>query len=274
MLRPILTFVFLTFFTLPLRAAPSDQVQALGQALQLPALMQIMAQEGAIYAEDLEAEMFSTRGGAPWRALVAHIYDAARLEQVMLEVLEAEVPAADLEPLLAFYTSDLGRRVTDLELTARRALLDPVVEEGSIAIYEDMALEGHPRLDLIDAFVVANDLIERNVAGGLNANLAFYRGLNQGGAFDYAMTEGEMLSDVWSQEGDVRAETAQWLYPYLTMAYEPLNSDDLRAYTRMSETPAGGRLNAALFAAFDVMFKQISYDLGFGAAQFMKGQDL
>lgn len=274
MLRPILSITLLIFMALPGRAAPSAQVQTLGDALQLPALMAIMAEEGLAYAGDLEAEMFSGRGGVAWQALVESIYEAKRLETVMLEVLDEELTSADLETLMAFYTGDLGQRVTDLEVTARRALLDPMVEEGSIAIYEDMALESHPRLALIEDFVRVNDLIERNVAGGLNSNLAFYRGLNEGGAFEYGMSESDMLADVWAQEGDVRDETAQWLYPYLTMAYEPLNDSDLQAYIDMSASEAGIRLNAALFAAFDVMFRQVSYDLGFGAAQFIKAQDI
>lgn len=274
MLRPILSITLLIFMALPGRAAPSAQVQALGDALQLPALMAIMAEEGLAYAGDLEAEMFSGRGGGAWQALVKNIYEAKRLEIVMLGVLDEELTTAELETLIAFYTGDLGQRVTDLEVTARRALLDPMVEEGSLAIYEDMALESHPRLALIEDFVQVNDLIERNVAGGLNSNLSFYRGLNEGGAFEYGMSESDMLADVWAQEGDVRDETAQWLYPYLTMAYEPLNDSDLQAYIDMSASEAGIRLNAALFAAFDVMFRQVSYDLGFGAAQFIKGQEL
>ena len=84
--------------------------------------------------------------------------------------------------------------------------------------------ERDPRLDLLDRFAEANDLIEENVSGALNSNLAFYRGMSEGGAFTGAeMTEEEMLSEVWSQEDDIRAETAGWLYPFLMLAYESVS---------------------------------------------------
>lgn len=274
MLRLILPILTVILFAVPLKAEPDAQVRALTDAMQLPALMEIMALEGQSYGVDLEAEMFPDRGAAPWADLIARIYDTERLESVMTEVLSAELMQDDLPDLLAFYGGELGARVTELEITARRALLDPKVEEASYAIWEEMLARDDPRLGVLDAFVQANDLIEMNVAGGLNSNLAFYRGLNDGGAFEYGLSEADMLNDVWSQEPDVRMETQDWLYPYLAMAYEPLSDEELQAYVDLSESDAGQRLNAALFAAFDVMFRQVSYDLGFGAAQFIKGQDI
>ena len=110
--------------------------------------------------------------------------------------------------------------------------------------------------------------------GAMNANLAFYRGLSESGAFPAEMTEDQMLSDVWAQEPDVRAETTDWLYPFLSLAYQPLSDDQLEAYIAFSETAAGDRLNGALFAAFDKVFTQISYDLGRAAAGQMQGEDI
>jgi hypothetical protein len=41
----------------------------------------------------------------------------------------------------------------------------------------------------------------------------------------------------------------------------------------VSETQAGAALNAALFAAFDRVFNQLSYELGVAAAGFIVGED-
>ena len=108
----------------------------------------------------------------------------------------------------------------------------------------------------------------------LNSNVAFYRGMSEGGAFPATLTEQEMLRDVWGQEADIREETETWLYSYLALAYEPLAPEDLDAYIAFSRTEAGGVLNRALFTAFDGMFAEISFALGRGAAQFIGGQEL
>ena len=131
-----------------------------------------------------------------------------------------------------------------------------------------------PRLALVGRFIDVNGLVDFNVSGALNANYEFYFGLVDGGAFPFEMTEEQVLADVWSQEDEIRAETEDWLYSYLAMAYEPVSDADLTAYIDMSETAAGKALNQALFAAFDVLYRQISRDLGLAAAQMVAGEDI
>jgi hypothetical protein len=83
-----------------------------------------------------------------------------------------------------------------------------------------------------------------------------------------------MLTDVWTQEDSIRTETEDWLFPYLTLSYEPLDDAELQAYVDFSDTPAGKRLNTALFAAFDTVFSDISHALGAAAARQMQGEDI
>jgi hypothetical protein len=153
-------------------------------------------------------------------------------------------------------------------------LLDDAVEDAAKVAAADMAQDHDPRLALIRDFAVAGDLIEMNVAGAMNANLAFYQGMAETGGFAEEMTEDQILSDVWGQEPQVRADTEEWLFPYLALAYQPLSDEDLEAYTAFWETAAGKRLNTALFAAFDVVFTDISRDLGRAAALQMQGDDI
>ena len=110
--------------------------------------------------------------------------------------------------------------------------------------------------------------------GAMNASYAFYNGMIDGQAFDFELTEDEILRDVWSQEAEIRLDTQEWLYGYLMRAYAPLSDDDLQAYIDFSATKAGRVLNAALFAGFDEVFTNVSKALGLSAAGFMQGEDL
>ena len=68
------------------------------------------------------------------------------------------------------------------------------------------------------------------------------------------MSDEDILADVWAQEAEIREDTSQWLYAFLTLTYQPLSEEELRAYVDFFSTPEGLRLNNAIFAAFDDMF--------------------
>ena len=153
-------------------------------------------------------------------------------------------------------------------------MLDDSVDEAARARLEELQLVEDPLLDRLHAFSDANDLVESNVIGAMNSNVAFYFGLIEGGALGFEMTEEQVLSDVWGQEESIRLETETWVYSYLALAYQPLDPDDLDAYTAFSLTPEGQALNNALFAAFDTLFTGISRNLGFAAARYMIGEDI
>lgn len=253
-------------------AAPD--VRALFEDMGLYEILQIMSAEGLESATTMEADMFPGQGGAAWAAVVAGIYSADRL----IDRFERNIPLDNFNPdtlaeLNAFYDSDVGQRIAQGEVAARRAFLAPGAQDVAEAIVAERRAENDPRLDLLAEFNDVNDLVERNVSGALNANFAFFRGLSDGDAFAAQMPEDLMLSEVWGQEPEIRNSTTEWLYAYQTTAYEGLSDGDLRAYIDISQTEAGRALNAALFQAFDIMFEQISYELGAAAAVFIAGEE-
>lgn len=260
----------------PASGAVPAQIRALGDVLQIDGVLDVMRAEGTDYGATLRDEMFAGKGGAAWEATVARIYDPARMrgefDVALAKALQGDAPV--IAAATAFFDSPRGRRILDLELEARRALLDEATETAAKEAAAQMQAEGSPRFEALQRFAATNDLIELNVMGALNSNLAFYRGLMRGGAFDDSMSEEDMLADVWAQEGDLRMETEDWLWPYLALAYGPLSDEELQAYADFSATAEGGRLNAAIFAAFDVIFLRVSEELGLAAARQMQGEDI
>ncbi|MCA3453348.1 MAG: DUF2059 domain-containing protein [Rhodobacter sp.] len=261
---------------LPLRAASADPA-ALLTTLRIPEMIAVMQDEGIAYGDELEEQLFPGAGGARWDEAVARVYDEPALLERFQSAFAARL-AADpqaMDQIAGFFGTDRGQQILILEIEARRALLDEAVEEAAAVSVDDMRARDDPRLALLERFATANDLIEQNVSGALNANFAFYQGMSDGGAFDGAkMTEADMLAEVWAQEPDIRAETESWLYPFLALAYKPLSDADVEAYLAFSESEAGRAMNAAMFAAFDEVFRDISRDLGRAAAEMLSGQDI
>ena len=255
--------------------APPVAASSLVEVLRLQDVIAVMETEGRDYGGQLRAEMFPDRSGTEWDRQVARIYDKARLMAVISARLEKELqtkPEVSREAA-AFFGSPTGQKILGLEVEARRALLDEQAEAAAKASLADMESRSLPRLEALHRFAKANDLIEMNVMGAMNANLAFYRGMAEGGALG-GLSQDDMLAEVWAQEAQVRADAEDWLWPYLALAYQPLSDEELQAYQRFSDTPAGQALNSALFVAFDEAFVQISRDLGRAAARMVQGEDI
>lgn len=257
-------------------AVTAPEVLALGETLRIDGVIAVMRDEGLEYGRTLRIEMLPEAPALAWQAEVSRIYDAAAMRAVFDTALSRAL-AGDSAVLTAaqrFFGDQRGQKILRLELEARRALLDDAVEAAAQEAARQMAEEATPRHDLLRRFAETNDLIELNVMGALNANLAFYKGLSQGGAFGQAMPEDDMLAEVWAQEPDLRRETEDWLWPYLSLAYGPLSDEELQAYIAFSASPEGQRLNSAIFAAFDELFVAISLQLGLAAGRQLQGQDI
>ncbi len=260
-------------FAMPAAAQESD-TDALFDLLMLPEIIEIMREEGISYGDTIGQDLFGGPPNAEWTNTVARIYDYETMEGLVRADFAVSLEDADLTPMMEFFGSEQGQMIVGLEVSARRALLDEAVEDASKDAAAIATADENPRLALVKEFVETNNLIETNVEGSLNSNLAFYAGLLDGDAFDGALTEDQILTDVWSQEGDIRESTTEWIYSFLFMAYQPLDDADLQAYIAFSETGAGEQINRAMFVSFDRLFTGISRSLGRAAASEMTMQEL
>jgi Uncharacterized protein conserved in bacteria (DUF2059) len=283
MFLPPLALVALLALAPPLLAdttatkpAAAASISELGDVLQLDALFEVLREEGVAHGQALEADMFPAGGGADWQAEVAQIYDAPRLRAQFDQALMAEFASdPSLVPdIVAFFGSDLGQRVIQLEIEARRAYLDTATEEAARVAADDAAANRDPKVALIRRMIEAGDLLEMNVAAAMSGSLAFMTGMVSTGVYGPAMPEDQVLSDIWSQEEQTRTDMSTWLYSFMGLAYHPLTEAELATYIEFWETPAGQRLNAALFTAFDTVFRQVSLDLGRAAGRAMQGRDI
>jgi hypothetical protein len=255
-------------------ATTAAEIDRLFEALALPEMIGIMAEEGTEYGLQIAQDLIPGGISADWTQAVNAIYDTDRMEAEVQAAFTEAMTGVDIEPMLAFFEAEPGQTIISLEVSARRALLDDAVEEASKEMAAIAMADQTDRFGLIEEFVRVNDLIETNIVGALNSNFAFYTGLATGGAFGQTLTEDQILADVWSQEPQIRQNTTEWVYSFLLMAYQPLSDADVEAYIAFSETEAGKALNKAVFAAFDGMFEDISLALGAAAAAQMITQEL
>lgn len=269
MFRSVAAAAALSFLAMPALSAPLDELL---DAMGVPEVISIMRDEGLAHGEELGRDMIPGGSTAGWREIVSRIYDETRMLDSVRAGFAETLAETDLEPLLAFFRSEAGQDIVRLELSARRAMTDEDVEEAARGAFRGVEGTASPVLEEIREFVAVNDLVDANLVGALNANYMFYMGLVDGGALQ--MSEQEILAEVWSSEEETRADTREWVYAFLLMAYRPLEDGVVQSYTELSRTPEGRALNRALFDGFNGMYDDISYALGLSVARQMQVQDL
>lgn len=249
----------------------AGRVERLADALQFDRLIGVMEAEGRAYADEI-ARAFLGANPESWQIEVARVYEPVRMRAVVTETLARELGDADLAATFAFFETELGQRIVGLEIDAREAMLEPAIEKAARALYADQRGTGDARLAQITRFVQAGDLIEANVTGGLNTSLMFFRGFADGGGSD--QSEADIVTEVWSQEPDLRLDSAEWIHAFSLLAYETLRDEEFDAYLAFSESGEGRALNRAIFAGFDAMYSAIAYGLGLAAARELQAQEL
>ncbi|MGL4311267.1 MAG: DUF2059 domain-containing protein [Paracoccaceae bacterium] len=257
-----------------LPALTDAEMAAFSGALRLPELMDVMRAEGLKSGAGIAESMFPEEGGDGWRRALEEIYAPDRLANDVNSALARELNATDAAAIIAYFETEPGRAILEQELAARKAMLEPEVEEASHRRLDELRLEEATRLGLIGDYITANDLITLNVTSAMNSSLAFSMGLYRSGKLPYDMSDSEIAAEAWAQEPALREETVDWLYAYLVMAYEPIPEADLRDYIAFSESPAGQALNRAMFEAFGAVYKDISTELGARAANYMAGEEI
>ena len=251
--------------------------QEMWAVLDFDALMPILRDEALAQADSMAAEMFPRGGTGHFREVVGQIHEPARLTELLQGALAQALTRSDpalIERALAFYGGDLGQRMIGIEIDARRTLIDPDADSAAQADADAAFSRGTPRSAAIQRLIERGNLIEPNVAGAMNASLAFSQGFAAGEGHTMPMSETDQLREVWSQEPQIRADTESWLRGYLMLAYSPLSDDDLADYTEFAGAPEGQALSDALFAAFDTLFQQTSRDMGLAAAAELTGREL
>ena len=249
----------------------------LWRVLQLDDLMPIMRDEAVAEAKSMQDLIVQRGGDDRWIQIVERNHEPARLERLFHSGVKksdfSEHPAL-IDSALIFYETPLGRRMLSLETSARRVMLDDDAKTDARGSFSEAASTNSPRIAQIRRLIDQADLIGPNVAGGMNAALAFARGYDEGGGYTTPMSEAEMLSETWAQELMIRAEALGWLEAYLYLAYSPLSDAELDQYIDFAASPSGQALADVLFAGFDAMFEQTSYEMGLAAAGQIQGHRL
>lgn len=256
--------VLFALSSMPLVAAPIDRLMDL---MKFQEVIEVLVEEG----RSMSAETSDDELGVPrsvWDGMIQSLYDTTVLETAFRKELTTAFGDADLSPIVAFYETDLGQNIAELELNARKAITDEAVLTAAADMWANLDPQSR-RAQLIEDYVAANDLIEMNIIGSMNSDIAYYLGFSAGND-DMGLSEADIMREVWAGEPEARAQVTEWVYGFSALAYEPLDEKQFDAYIAFGKTAAGKTLNLAMFAAFDNVYADLARGLGAGTALLMQ----
>ena len=248
------------------------RISVLMDVMKLSEVIEILREEGIAYGADLNRDMLSDNGGPFWSEQVRRLYDQQRMEETLRRALETELTEPQIAASTEFFASATGDRVVTSENTTRRAFADADRQDAALDLFNQLKAEDDPLIALVERYVKANALIENNVSGAMSEQFHFLKGMSDGGY--YVASEQELLSEVWEMQDDITANTEEWLFGFLTLAYQPLPENDVAEYVAFAESQAGRALNSALFIGFDQIYRDISYGLGRAVALVAEGDEI
>ncbi|RPE71410.1 uncharacterized protein DUF2059 [Pacificibacter maritimus] len=258
-----------------LSSAVSAPVDRLMDLMKFRDVIAVLSEEGRSMSDDISDEELGIPRAA-WDEMMTRLYDEERLEVAFRGALVDAFGDADLGPAVAFFETDLGQEIAELELNARRAIGDEAVLQAAGDLWAELDPSSE-RSSLIESYVNTNDLIEMNIIGSLNSDMAYYRGFNAQALDGMGVDEATIMREVWAGEPEARARVTEWVYGFSALAYQPLSDEDFATYVDFGKSETGQTLNLAMFAAFDSVYADLARGLGAGTAvlaQSSAGQDL
>ena len=239
-------------------AVEGEDLDALLQALLFRDVSEVLSDEGRAMADDFVEAGYGVPKPA-WQNMLDRLYDPEAMAHAFRSEMGKALEDADVAP------------IARLELDARKAMTGEAAQAAAGEAWAALDPASR-RAKLIEDYVQANDLVEMNVVGAMNSDIAYYRGLWTMAGSD-AMSEGDLMREIWSTEPEVRADVSEWVYGFSTLAYETLSDEEFARYVAFSRSEAGRQLNFALFAAFDAVYADLSRGLGAGTSMLMQMYD-
>lgn len=253
------------------------QVRRLNDLTIMTRTLEIVALEGVTQGRELGSDLLGNPADPAWLQALARVYDAGRIQQIYDASL-AEALAADpglVDAVAPFLSSPLGGRILELEVEARRTVIDEGAKAAAGRGFARIKAEEGERLALLERLVVAADMVESNVMSGLNGNLAFLKAMAMANPEEAGeLDERSLLALVWENEPKIRADVIDFLYPVMALAYAPLSDVELGRYVSFMESPEGRRLTRVLTLTFEAVMQDLADQLGTEAGRAVSGQVL
>lgn len=191
-----------------------------------------------------------------WAVSAAEHFQPDAMFADMVQHFQATLDPADRATILSFYQSDLGMRISAIEISAQRPENAVRLKTSGARRLGDLIEAESPRLAAYEDMMAALSSVETGLALALNLNKAVLNGMIASGDFPFAMTEDQVSAMVESQSGLMQGAIREQLFISFAYTYRDLTDAELEIYIAFLRSEAGRRFYSELVAATDAIMSE------------------
>ncbi len=194
----------------------------------------------ALGAEEAPAMLGQEPGdfGIIWKRMVQEVMNPADIRATAAEILEQTLDQALLDHALAFYDSELGRRLVAAENSAHMEKGGDGKDEAGVAIVAGLVRagpEGRDRLDYFRRMNEAIDIGDMSIRAMQEVQIRFLMAAAAAGVIELKMDEPDLREMFREQEPQLRGALLTSAMANAAYTYQSFSDTELREYTEALE---------------------------------------
>jgi len=174
--------------------------------------------------------------GSEWTRLSADVFDVPQMHDMAVDILEQTLTDDLLNHAAAFYASDLGQRLVEVENASHLHEDDEAKREEGRALVADWVQEANPRVEILKRMNAAVD----DGSGVLAFQEIQYRFLiaaSAAGVLELRVDPDDLRAFLQRDEARLRIALQESTLASAAYTYKSLSDDDLIAYAEALEHP-------------------------------------
>ncbi|WP_319823833.1 DUF2059 domain-containing protein [Thalassovita sp.] len=172
--------------------------------------------------------------GSLWKKLVQEVMVPADIRETAIGILQQTLDETSLDHALAFYGSDLGRRLVAAENAAHMEKGDDGKDEAGEAIIGALVRsgpEGRDRLDYFRRMNAAIDIGDMSIRALQEVQIRFLMAAARAGVIALKMDEPDLREMFREQEPQLRSALLASAMANAAYTYQSFSDDELHDYT-------------------------------------------
>lgn len=212
--------------------------------------------------------------GADWKRITAEVFDKPLMQDLAMDLLEKTLEVEKLNHAAAFYATELGQRLVEVENRSHLEEDDDRKMADGRALVSEMVRVGAKRLTLIKRMNTAIDASGAGVRALQEIQFRFMMAASAAGVIDLQMDGDELRALLERQSDDLRLALQESALAGAAYTYQPFSDEDLLAYTEALEHPLMQRVYELLNAVqYEIMANRFEV-LAARMAALHPGQDI
>ncbi|WP_146345276.1 DUF2059 domain-containing protein [Falsiphaeobacter marinintestinus] len=274
LLRPALialTFCVLVFQSGWARAADRDQITAFLQVTGFDVALDSISLSAASAPQMLGIDPGAF--GSEWTRLSEQVFDTAEMRSLAIDILQQTLSDAALGHAAAFYASDLGQRLVEVENASHMMDDDQKQDEGKRLVSE-MVRAGDARLQELKRMNAAIGGVDSSLKALQEIQFRTLIAASSAGVVELRIDPDELRAVLAENEAEMRIALQTSALAGAAYTYRDFPDDEITAYTDALEDPLMKEVYELLNAVqFEIMANRFEVLAG-RMAGMKPGQDI